>query len=56
VTDAVLNGTLDINKLWVDWSVNGRLSLERSQKLLKAAPSLATLADAPKDGFCLILK
>ena len=45
VTDAILNGTLDINKLWVDWSVNGRLSLERSQKLIKAAPSLATLAD-----------
>ena len=45
VTDAVINGTLDINKLWVDWSVNGRLSLERSQKLLKAAPSLAMLAD-----------
>jgi hypothetical protein len=32
--------------LWVDWSVDGRLSLERSQKLIKAAPSLATLADA----------
>ena len=46
VTDAVINGTLDINKLWVDWSVDGRLSLERSQKLIKAAPSLATLADA----------
>ncbi len=46
VTDAVINGSLDIKKLWVDWSVNGRLSLERSQKLIKAAPSLATLADA----------
>ena len=45
VTDAILNGTLDINKLWVDWSVNGRLSLEHSQKLLKVAPSLASLAD-----------
>ena len=46
VTDAVINGTLDINKLWVDWSVDGRLSLERSQKLIKAAPSLAILTDA----------
>lgn len=45
VTDAILNGTLDINKLWVDWSVDGRLSLERSQKLIKAATSLASLAD-----------
>ena len=46
VTDAVINGSLAVNTLWVDWSVNGRLSLERSQKLIKVAPNLATLTDA----------
>ena len=46
VTDAIVNGTLDINKLLVNWSVNARLSKDRSQKLLKLSPSLATLIDA----------
>lgn len=45
VTDAVINGSLAVNTLWVDWSVEGRLSPERSQKLIKAAPSLASLTD-----------
>ena len=46
VTDAVINGSLAVNTLWVDWSVEGRLSPERSQKLIKVAPSLASLTDA----------
>lgn len=46
VADASVSGTLDINKLLVNWSVDARLSKDRSQKLLQLVPSLATLADA----------
>ena len=46
MADASVSGTLDINKLLVNWSVDARLSKDRSQKLLQLVPSLATLADA----------
>lgn len=46
VGDAQVNGSLEIKTLIVHWDVDAKLSSERSRKLIKIAPSLASIADA----------
>jgi hypothetical protein len=45
VGDAQVNGSLEIKTLIVHWDVDAKLSSERSRKLIKIVPSLASIAD-----------
>jgi ligand-binding sensor domain-containing protein len=45
VADAQVTGSLAANTLIVHWDVDAKLSVERSRKLLKAAPAFANIVD-----------